>query len=121
MHAVPRVAEHLRVGIVDRTDSRGHLRLVTDQSVVVLPDAATVAADQREPWCPLGCRWPLICSSCAERVRSEAFRWLRELADDHYGFSLEHFLAASGPVPDIRILWRDPLGVVRLFDDGEGS
>jgi len=119
MPRIPRVTEHLRVGIVERTDARGHLHLVADPSVVVLPDSA--APRSRAPWCPRGCRWPMICASCADEVRSEAFRWLSALADDHFGYNIEHLIAVAGPTPDVRVLWRDPLGVARIYGDSNHS
>jgi hypothetical protein len=82
---------------------------------ILLPDLDRER--DRDAECPYNCRSPYLCSRCREGARSEALLWLHSLADDHFGYDMHNAMSAGQQSPDLRVLWRDPDGVVRLKDD----
>jgi hypothetical protein len=84
------------------------------RAFILLPEVER----DRNSDCPYGCRAPYLCSRCRESARSEALLWLHSLADDHFGYDIFMARSTAQPSsPDLRVLWRDPDGVVRIKDD----
>ena len=102
----------MQVSLLERKDQIGRLDFDAGDGVVVL-----LRTCPPSPGSPRRCDYPYLCGTCSEAIRGEALRWLRGLADDHFGFSLEELLASGVHVPEIRILWRDPEGVLIYRDD----
>jgi hypothetical protein len=99
------------MSILERGDEWGRLRAVTDETVVVLPRDTEPSS-----WCDRGCRPPYLCGACADAVRIEAISWLQGLADDHFGVNPLDVIASGVHMQDMKVLWRDSLGVVTYAD-----
>ncbi len=96
------------MSFVGPTDGGAPPMALRDERVIELPSSRSVG-----PACPHTRDSQLPCWSCRAMIRMEALAWLRELADDHFGLSLDDPLATAIE-PDVRILHRDHSGVVRL-------
>jgi hypothetical protein len=110
MSRIHRVTEDAGMEGGEPMDGWGRLRLVSDETVVVVPETRQPHEDGR-------CRWPRACASCDEELRAEAISWLRGLADDYFGYGFVETYTAGVQPPDVQILWRDPLGISRLSSD----
>src|SRR5205807_10066726 len=101
-------------GDVDHTHWRDRPSAVRDETIVVLPLS-------RDDWvsCGPGCRRPRYCPRCSDEVRAEALSWLRDLADDQFGRTALDGRRSQSPDPEVTILARDPMGVVRYYENAQ--
>jgi len=84
-----------------------------DERVIALPMSRSIG-----PACPHTRDTQRPCWSCRAAIRMEALAWLRQLADDHFGYRLDESLRSPAEA-DVRILHRDPFGVVRIAGPGQ--